>query len=79
MDVDVGMNDVEWIPNHDDKDDVGILDHHRGGMSLLTPMATHTGMDLVMQDEIVEVDAIQDDENDVVEYLQDEFEVVNAV
>ena len=54
------MNDVECILDHDDKDDVRILDHHRSGMSLLTPMATHTGVGLVIQDEIVEVDVIQD-------------------
>ena len=49
---------MEWIPKHDDEDDVGVLDDHRSGMSLLTSMAIHTGVGPLMQDEDVEVDVI---------------------
>ena len=63
---DVGMNpdvdDVVNKPDHeeiqdvqDDVDEVGILDHHRSGMLILTPMASHTGVGLLMQDEVVEI------------------------
>ena len=47
------------------------LDIHRSGMSLLTPIATHAGVGLVIQDAIVEVDGIQDveDEMEVIKYL----------
>ena len=48
-------------------------------MSLLTPMATHTGVGLVIQDEVDEIDMIQDDEDDVIEDLEDEFEVVELL
>ena len=65
------LKDVEW-------DEVVFLDNHRRGMSLLTPMATHTGVDLVIQDEMGGVDGVQDDEDDVSEDLEDEFEVVNV-
>ena len=45
-------------------------------------MATHTGVGHWIQNEVVEVDVIQDeedDEKDVVEYWEDEFEIVDVV
>ena len=72
-------DDVVDKPDHDESDDVPddvdeavILDHRRSGMLILTPMASHTGVGLLMQEEVVEPVVIQDDEddeNDVIEYL----------
>ena len=71
---DDGLTDVEWILRIEGVDEVALRDSHGSGRSLLTPMATHTGVGLVMQDEVVEVDVIQDVENemDVIENVEDE-------
>ena len=69
------LKDAEGVLNRDDVDEVVVLDNHRSGMSLLTPMATHTGVGFVIHG----VDVIQDDEDDVIEDLEDEFEVVDVV
>ena len=63
-----GLNDVEWMLGTDDVDEVVLLDYHRSGMSLQTPMATHTGVGLVNQTKVVEIDVVQDveDEMDVI-------------
>ena len=79
----VDRPDYEEIDDtQDDVDEVVVLDHHRSGTLILTPMATYTGVGRVLQDENVEVAAIQDDEddeNDEIEYLEDEFEVVDVL
>ena len=56
---------MEWIQWIEDVDKGAVLDHHQSGMSLLTPMATPTGVGLGIQDEVVEVDVIQDVEDEV--------------
>ena len=48
-------------------------------MSLLTPMAAHTGVGLVIRDEVGGVHGFQDDEDDIVECLEDEFEAIDVV
>ena len=72
------LKNVEWALDRDDVDDVVVLDNHRSGMSLLTPMATPTGMGRVIRDEVVESNVIQDveDEMNVLENLEDEDDVV---
>ena len=70
---------MEWTPNHDGEDDVVNPANHRSGMSLLTSMATYTGVGLGRQDDVVVVDVIQDEENDVIEYLKDDLEVVDVM
>ena len=63
----------------DDVDEVAFLDNYRSGMSLLTPMATHTSVGLVIQDEVGGVDGTQDDEDDSIKHLEDGFQVVDVV
>ena len=74
-----GLNEVEWILNHDVEDYVRKPANRRSGISLLTSMATYTGVGLGRQDDVVVVDVIQDQENDVVEYLKDDLEVVDGM
>ena len=46
---------MDWILWIEDVDEVAVLDHHRSGVSLLTSMATHTGVGCVNQGEVVEL------------------------
>ena len=48
-------------------------------MSLLSSITTYTGVGLGMQDEVGEIVVVQDDENDVIEYLEDDVEVVDVM